>query len=536
MRNPLYVFAVSVLLACTPAHGSPVVLHVTLSAASKEPASGRLLIFAKPLREAQLAVHGGAVTKVDWDPLDIRGTTVAAQDVRGLAPGSTVTVDADVQTFPTPFSALKQGRYALQAALISDASTSYFDRGPGDRTSQVIEADLPGASQSLVLGPPLPEEDPWHPAAAPPEVLTKLAAARPDITALDFNSPLLSRFDGRLIHMRGWILTLPGYAAGSGRYPTVYWTHGFGATNTMILTYAATIRAEMASGALPSMIWVFLDEELPTGTHEFADGVNNGPWGEALTTELIPDLERHWRIDARPGARFVTGKSSGGWAALWLQVRYPHYFGGAWPVAPDPADFHDFTGVDLYAPGANYYHHPDGTPYELIRDHGHLVTTLEDFARLEAVMRPYGGQIGSFDWAFSPRGVEGRPQPLFDRATGAVDPLVAAYWGDHYDIARIVERNWTALRPDLDGKIHLAVGTADTFHLDGPARRLESVFRKLGAHEEFHFLPGRTHFDVYQIGTDKQGLARLIAWEMYVTARPDVTLPADLPKLVAEHG
>ena len=115
------------------------------------------------------------------------------------------------------------------------------------------------------------------------------------------------------------------------------------------------------------MIWVMLNESFSTGTVEFADSVNNGPWGFALTRELIPNLERQYRMDARPNGRFLTGHSSGGWATLWLQVAYPTIFGGTWSTAPDPSDFHNFTGPDIYAPHANVYRHPDGSPWMLMR-------------------------------------------------------------------------------------------------------------------------------------------------------------------------
>ena len=80
---------------------------------------------------------------------------------------------------------------------------------------------------------------------------------------------------------------------------------------------------------------------------EFADSVNNGPWGLALVTEVIPALEARYRMDARPSGRFLTGHSSGGWFALWAIVRYPALFGGSWPTSPDPVDFRNFLGVDL---------------------------------------------------------------------------------------------------------------------------------------------------------------------------------------------
>ena len=100
------------------------------------------------------------------------------------------------------------------------------------------------------------------------------------------------------------------------------------------------VYAAMADGQMPPMVWVFLDQSSATGTHEFADSVNNGPWGHSLTSEFIPHLESQFRMDAKPNGRFLQGHSSGGWATLWLQTRYPKMFGGTWSTSPDPSDFH----------------------------------------------------------------------------------------------------------------------------------------------------------------------------------------------------
>jgi hypothetical protein len=155
-----------------------------------------------------------------------------------------------------------------------------------------------------------------------------------------------------------------------------------------------------------------------------------------------------------------------------------------------------------------------------MRDRGKVISTLEQFAKLETVLGPYGGQISSFDWVFSPKSDSGAPEPMFDRGTGAVNSKVVAYWRDHYDLAHVVEANWSSRGPDLKGRIHLIVGTADTFYLDGSARKFEAVLSRLGADSHFTYLPDKTHFDLYAIGEDKLGLFDRIAAEMYRIARP----------------
>jgi S-formylglutathione hydrolase FrmB len=498
--------------------------HVGLPASAPQPTSGRLLLFAIDAKLARAAAKDGKVTEVDSSPFAPKQTAVAAREVERLAPGAQVLLDADDQVFPTAFSKLPPGDYLVQAVLDPQHDYNYHGRNGGDLVSKVIELHLPSTdAPALALTETLPTPGLWElPTRYMSETTKKhLAQARQQVQPVDFVSPALSAFWGRPIHMRGWVVLPPGYeTSGKATYPTVFQTHGYGGDLHTQAGTAAMIFGAMAEKQLPPMIWVVLDESSPTGTHEFADSVNNGPWGQALTTELIPALEGKYRMDARSSGRFLTGHSSGGWATLWLQTRYPKVFGGTWSTSPDPSDFHDFTGVDLYAPHANVYRRADGTPYPLVRDKGKVIASYEDFARMERVIGPYGGQMASFDWVFSPRGADGRPMPMFDRDTGDVDPVVVAYWSAHYDIARRVKEHWPELKPDLDGKIHLVVGTADTFYLDGAAHKLKAVLDGLGVKSDFRFLPGRTHMDLYAQGKDRQGLLKQMAWEMYAVARP----------------
>jgi hypothetical protein len=300
----------------------------------------------------------------------------------------------------------------------------------------------------------------------------------------------------------------------------VYWTHGFGGEIDSSLLSGLQIAKRMKDGKMPPMIWVMLDESCPQGTHEFADSVNDGPWGTALTTEFIPYIDGKYMTDARRDARFVQGHSSGGWASLQLEINYPKIFGGTWSTSPDPSDFHDFTGVDLYAPRANVYRRADGTPFPLVRDKGQVIATFEQFARLEEVLGPYGGQIASFDWVFSPKGPSGAPEQMFDRGTGDVNPEVVAYWREHWDLAQTVEKNWAERSSDLKGRIHLIVGTADTFYLDGAAHKFDAVLQRLGADAHFAFLPDKTHMDLYGVGDDRGALFDQIGQEMWDVARP----------------
>jgi hypothetical protein len=501
--------ALAVTLLASRVLAAPVVFHIKLGPASQTAASGRLLVFVRALDPA----GKGPVRMVDMDQIDVTSAAIAALEVGRLDPGATVDLDADLFAFPGPFSQLKAGRYAVQAVLDRDHSYNYTGRGSGDLVSPVVEMDLPGeAREPLVLTTSIPEAPPIPGASGPADA---------DVHPIEFTSPALSRFWGRKVVMRGFVATPPGYASEtSRRYPAVYYTQGFGGDLRSLYGIAVSRLGEMRKGLAPPMIWVGVDQSSPTGTSEFVDSVNNGPWGQALVAELIPDLERRYRMDAKPSGRLLTGHSSGGWAVLWLQVNYPKLFGGAWATSPDPSDFHDFLGNDLYAPGANLYRRADGTPWSLARDKGESLVSVEDFARREDVVGEYGGQIASFEWTFSPRGEDGRPIRMFDRANGSVNPSVMAYWREHYDLSERVRRDWAQGKREVDGKIHLSVGGADTFYLDGAARRLEGTLKSLGARADFHYIEGRGHFNLYAGRDDPWALYKTIAWEMYALARP----------------
>jgi len=254
----------------------------------------------------------------------------------------------------------------------------------------------------------------------------------------------------------------------------------------------------MADGKQPKQILIFLDGSFPTGHHVFADSVNNGPWARALTEELIPLLEKTFRLIPEPRARFLTGHSSGGWSTLWLQINYPDMFGGTFSTSPDPVDFRSFVGINL-TPGStdNMYRTAASAARNVFRDAGKDVMSVEQLTRLEQVEGDYGGQLASFEWVFSPKGPSGAPMQLFNRITGELDPEVQKAW-ERYDIHRFLERRFAALAPKLKGKIHLVVGSKDSFHLEEPVKLLCDFLAQRGSDATCEFVPDRTHFDLYE--------------------------------------
>jgi len=492
--NPFVLAAIAALGVAPPAVAADSgAFVVTIAAPLAAPSGGRLVI----LFSQKPPGPSGAVRVDDLHPEAVFVTSI---DVRSVAAGSTITVPFGSPGFPDRPSQAPAGTYNITAYLDVNRHFAYSGAEPNDLAGPTVrDVDItPNATIAVTLDHVVPQAEVTHPV---------------NVTPVEFASPALSQFAGHAVMLHAVVVAPPG-ASPSLTYPTSYMIGGFGATQNSNLRQASRLASDVKAGTMPQMFYVLLDPSAPTGHDVFADSDNNGPYGRALTTEFIPFLESRFPgMRSSAGDRFLTGHSSGGWSTLWLQVTYPDVFGGTWSTSPDPVDFHSFTGPNLFTDG-NFYHRPDGTAYNLIRDHGRDVMTLRDSIRLEDVEGASGGQFRSFDAVFSPRGADGKPEELFDHVTGEIHPAVAHAW-ERYDIATILRANWPVLGPKLAGKIHIIVGTADTFHLNEAVALLATELQSLGSDAKITFLADRDHFDLYRGGLQAQ-----IANEMIAAAKP----------------
>jgi S-formylglutathione hydrolase FrmB len=466
----------------------------TDASVAQKPVSGRLLIF--------MTSNPKALEAIEPDFMDPNAVYVTGLEVRNLDASKTIEINPDLLAVPRKFSEAAAGEYQVMALLDRDHSYTYDGAGAGDLYSSVVKVKMPSADTVLTLSKEIPEGKPVIPA---------------NVKVVEYESPMLSAFWGRPILMQASVVLPPNYDKDTAaKYPTVYSIHGYGGNHLKGLRGVPDLTKAMAEGKRPEMIYVYLNANNSLGHHVFADSANNGPWGTALTNEFIPYLEKTFRMDAKPSGRFLTGHSSGGWSSFWVMISHPDFFGGTWSTSPDPVDFRNFTGPDLTRqPLQNAYKNSDGKEYNLVRFGGKDVMSLRQYAELEQVEGAFGGQFASFNAVFSPKGADGQPMPLFDAETGEIDSFVAKAW-EKYDISKILRDNWTTLSPKLKGKLHIFVGTADTFHLNEAVLLLDNELKKLGSDAKIEYLEGRSHFDMY-----KDGLGDRIAQEMYKIARPN---------------
>lgn len=447
---------------------APADVHFKVSydkAAFVGPFSGRVVVYlSKSMPEPRLGPNW-------YSPEPIYSARAT-----NLSSGEAIVIDStNATSFPGPPSSLTPGTYIVQAVVDRNLGGRAVGDSPGNLFSKPVKVDLDSAKDSTV--------DLSCDQVAPQPAFKETEHVR--LTVMQ--SKLLSDFYGRPTFMRAAVSLPKDWDSEPDRkYPVYVEVPGF--DGSYMDLSGPDFSLPLMKGV--PFIYVYLDPNCPTGHSVFADSANNGPWGEALTTEFLPFIEQKFRAIGQAGARFVGGHSSGGWSSLWLQVRYPDYFGGVWSTSPDPVDFHAFQNTDIYAPNANMFFAPDGSRYKVARLGGEKYLYYKDFADMERPIR--GEQLGSFNAVFSPRGPDGNPESMWNPESGAVDPAVVENW-KKYDIDLILRSNWETLGPKLKGKLHVWVGTEDTFYLDRAVRLMAAEMKELNSDAEVGFVPG-DHF------------------------------------------
>ena len=433
--------------------------------AASEPVTGRLLVFLSK-RNPQ-PMNGPA-----W----FGPEPFFAMDVDAAEPGTTITLDDSADGFPEPISKLAHGDYFVQAILDHDFYQSNHARGDGNFYSKSQKVDIKSEPVQLVLDQKVD---------GPKYEDSKSAKF------VEVNSKLLGTFHKREVKERAIVVLPPSYEQEpERRYPVYYEVTGFGGT-------LEQLQRRWQRGQRPAreghteFIRVVLTGQCKWGHHVYANSATNGPRGDAFVKEMIPEIDRQFRTVPEPTARFVGGHSSGGWSSLWLQVSYPETFGGVWSTAPDPVDFRNWQGTDIYQETANVFYDSEGKEKPLARIGGRIMATYAKFTKMDDVLGR-GGQIRSFDAVFSPIGNDGKPAHCWDRATGQVDPKIVEHW-KQYDISLLLKNNWSTLAPKLESKIHVYMGELDTFYLEGATKKLGERMKELGSDAVVEIFPDKDH-------------------------------------------
>ncbi len=464
---------------------------------------GRLLLLLSNNNEAEprFQVNDGPKTQL-----------VFGIDVDGMKPGEALTFRADAFGYPIESLAeIPAGEYYVQALLnryetftLATGHTvklppdkgegQQWNRKPGNFYSKPTKVLIsPQATVDITLTEEIPP-------ITPPEDTKYIKHIR-------MKSEKLSAFWGRDMYLGAHVLLPEGFEEHpEARYPLMIF-HGhfpsdFGGFrpnppdpdleptysqrfnvegyNKIVQQEAHDFYKNWTGADFPRVI--IIEIQHPTPYYDDSYAVNSaaqGPYGDAITYELIPYIEEQFRGIGEGWARFLYGGSTGGWEALAVQVMYPDEYNGCFAACPDPIDFRAYTLVNIYEDKNAYYYESD---FKKVlrpghRDYlGHVNSSLRDMNYKELALGTKsrsGQQWDIWEATYSPLGDDGYPQRLWDKYTGEINPQVAEYWRENYDLRYIMERDWDKIGAKLQGKIHIYCGDMDNYYLNNAVYLME---------------------------------------------------------------
>lgn len=440
-------------------------------------------------------------------------------DVEGMKPGDQITIDETAFGYPIRHVGdIPAGDYYVQGLInryetfnLSNGKTvklppdqgegQQWNRKPGNFYSKPVKVTIDPAKSStvdLVMDQKIP------PVKEPEE--TKY------VKHIRIQSKLLSDFWGRPMYLGAHVLVPEGFDEHpEARYPLMVY-HGhfpadFGGFSTepppadmdttdyserfRIYGYnkiqaqeAYNFYQQWKSKNFPRFLVIEIQHANPYYDDSYAvNSANIGPYGDAIMKELIPAIEEKYRGIGQGWARFTYGGSTGGWEALAVQMFYPDDFNGCFAACPDPVDFRAYCLVDIYKQKNAYYYDTDFKKLAvpaLQNGLGQVTATVEQNNHFELALGTKsrsGGQWDIWEAVYSPMGDDGYPKRIFDKLTGEIDPSVAQYWKENYDLRYILQRDWATLGPKLQGKIHIYCGDMDNFYLNNAVYLMEDFLK-----------------------------------------------------------
>ncbi len=509
-NNAIYriiIYLAAFFVGCQPvSKKSSLTFHVHFSSSlTAEAQDGRLLLLISNNNENEprFQLSDGLDTQLGY-----------GVDVDNLSPGEPVLFDSKVFGYPIEsMDNIPAGDYYVQALLnryetytLSSGHTvklppdrgegQQWNRKPGNFYSDPVKITIgeEGGNFKLVIDKEIPP--------------VKEPTNSEFIKHVKIKSEKLSQFWGKDVYLGAHVLLPKGFEEHpEAHYPLMIF-HGhfpaeFGGFRTdppdpnLAPDYSARFGVEgynkivqqeaydfykaWTSDNFPRMLIIKIQHANPYYDDSYAvNSANLGPYGDAITYELIPYIEKQFRGIGHGWARFLYGGSTGGWEALAAQVFYPDEYNGCFAACPDPIDFRAYTLVNIYE-DKNAYYYPSEFKKALRPGHrdylGVVNSSLKDMNHRELVLGTKsrsGQQWDIWEAVYSPQGDDGYPKRLWDKYSGDVDPSVASYWQENYDLRHILQRDWDKLGPKLEGKIHIYCGDMDNYYLNNAVYLMEA--------------------------------------------------------------
>ena len=420
------------------------------------------------------------------------GAPLFSHYVEGLAPGATALVSPDDRGHPLrSLRDLPAGEYWMQPFV---NVYTRFSRADG-KTVWLHNDQWEGQdwkkSPGNVFGDPVRVK--FDPKSTAPIRLVaskvippiKVPADTDSVKRIKIQSAILTKWWGQPMYLGATVLLPKDYDKHPEvRYPVNYIQDHFSLAAPGNFGRGGEFDRLWMAEDTPRFIYVTLQHPSPYYDDSYGvNSENNGPYGDAIITELIPAVEEKFRVIREPWARMVSGGSTGGWIAAAHQVFYPDFYGGSFASCPDSVDFSYHQIVDIYKDANAYFvdkgwmkierpseRRPDGNLESMMKDENWFEMVVGDHSRS-------GGQWDIWEATYSPVGPDGYPRRLWNKNTGEIDRAVAEQW-KKYDLAEILRTNWATLGPKVANKLHFYVGDMDSYYLNNAVEKMNEFLTK----------------------------------------------------------
>lgn len=503
MLAALAALAIGLTGAASAAHAQAAAAPATATAAAAAKKKGTAPASASGLRfevTFPAAAHVGPITgrvfvmvsrENDREPrLQVSriGVPFFGRDIDQLKPGQAAIIDgSDLGSPLETLADLPAGEYFVQAMISvysefkrADGHTVWMhdDQWEGQKWNR-SPGNLYSAVQKLRVDPKTPGVIKLATDKVLPPV--EVPADTAYVKRFKFKSELLSKFWGRPIYLGAVVLLPKDYERQTMTYPVNYIQGHFSLNAPYAFDEKSDFSKAWMGENFPRMIAVTFQHPNPYYDDSYVvNSVNVGPYGDAVMQELIPEVEKRYRVIKEPYARVLSGGSTGGWIAAALQIYHADFFGGAWAYCPDSVTFSDVEGINVYKDENAFFKMHGWRPVPTINSRfpdGQPVQTSEQRNRYELVSGTKGRsgeQIDIWSAVFGPLGKDGYFEPLFDKRTGAMNPTVAQYWKENYDLKYYLEKNWATVGPKLIDKLFFYTGDVDTYFLNNSTKELDA--------------------------------------------------------------
>jgi len=464
------------------------------SSAHPDPITGRVYVMISATGEREPRFQIGRT-----------GIPFFGRDIEKLAPGATAVIDETdlgspvdsirdipagdyyVQAFVNVYSEFRRADRHVVWMHDDQWEGQRFERSPGNLYSEVQRIRIDPARGGVFK---LSAERVIPPVQVTPDTEW--------VQRFKIQSPRLTKFWGRPVFLGATVLLPKDYHRETVRYPVNYLQGHFSLQAPLGFEVGNELYQQWIRDDFPRMIVVTFQHPNPYFDDSYAvNSVNVGPYGDAIMQELIPEVERRYRIIPERYARILSGGSTGGWEALALMLFHPEFFGGAWVYCPDSVEFSDVEGINIYKDTNAFYKDIGWRRVPTVNSReldGQIRQTSQQRNQFELVCGTKGRsgqQLDIWSAVFGPLGDDGYFKPLFDKHTGEINPQVAQYWKENYDLKYYMERNWATLGPKIMDRLYIYTGDTDTHFLNNSTKVLEDWMRTTSnPHYQGYFLYG----------------------------------------------